>query len=267
MIVIKIGGAEGVDLGPACEDVAALVAAGERVVVVHGGSHATNALSEALGHPPRFVTSPSGHTSRLTDRRTLEIFSMACRGVVNTAVVERLNRLDVRAVGLAGLDGRIWEGPRKATIRVVEGDRVRVVRDDYTGAVTRVNAALLTTLLDGGYVPVLSPPASSEEGEAINVDADRAAAATAVALGARALVILSNVPGLLARYPDPASLVRRVTRDGVESATRLAEGRMRKKLLAACEALGGGVGRVVLADARVANPVARALDGVGTVLE
>src|SRR6185369_6251774 len=108
-----------------------------------GGSHATTSLSERLGITPEFVTSPSGHTSRRTDRATLEVFAMACRGLVNRGIVERLQRRGVRAIGLSGLDGRIWEGPRKAAIRVVEGDRVRVLRGDYTGVVARVNVPLL----------------------------------------------------------------------------------------------------------------------------
>jgi len=266
MLVVKVGGSEGVDLDAVCDDVAAIAASGEQVVLVHGGSHATNELSSALGHPARFVTSPSGHTSRLTDRRTLEIFAMACRGAMNTFVVERLQRRGIRAVGLSGLDGRLWEGPRKAAIRVVEGDRVRVIRDDHTGVVERVNATLLRTLLDGGYLPVLSPPAASVDGEAVNVDADRAAAATAAALGASDLVILSNVPGLLERFPDETSLVRNVPRAELDAAERLAAGRMRKKVLAAREALDGGVVRVVLAASSVERPVASALAGEGTVI-
>ncbi len=267
MLVVKIGGAEGVDHDAVCDDIAALASSGRRTIIVHGGSHETNRLSEQLGHPPQFVTSPSGHTSRLTDRRTLEIFEMACCGVVNKGLVERLQLKGVRAVGLSGIDGRIWEGPRKATIRMVDGDRVRVVRGDYTGVVVRVNVALLDLLLDAGYVPVLAPPASSDDGEAINVDADRAAAATAAALDARELVLLSNVPGLLARFPDEASLVRHLERVELDGAMRMAGGRMRKKLLAAGEAIDRGVGRVILATSRVAHPVASALAGEGTVIE
>src|SRR5690606_10674885 len=76
LVVAKIGGAAGIDLEAVCDDVARLRDAGTKVVLVHGGSDATNELAERLGHPPRFVTSPSGHISRYTDRRTLEIFTM-----------------------------------------------------------------------------------------------------------------------------------------------------------------------------------------------
>jgi len=114
---------------------------------------------------------------------------------------------------------------------------------------------------------VLTPPAASFEGEAINVDGDRAAAATAVALGADTLVLLSNVPGLLRDFPDEGSLIRHIARVQLEEHMDLAGGRMRKKLLGAQEALNGGLRRVVLADARVAQPVRQALAGRGTVIE
>jgi acetylglutamate/LysW-gamma-L-alpha-aminoadipate kinase len=75
------------------------------LVIVHGGSHRTNEVAAALGHPPRFVTSPSGYTSRFTDRATLEIFEMVYCGQVNKGLVERLQRRGVNAVGLSGIDG------------------------------------------------------------------------------------------------------------------------------------------------------------------
>ncbi|MEM7309859.1 MAG: [LysW]-aminoadipate kinase [Planctomycetota bacterium] len=266
MIVIKVGGAAGVDLDAVCGDVAALVAEGVPLVLVHGGSHETNRVAEALGAPPRFLTSPSGFTSRLTDRRTLEIFEMVYCGSVNKGVVERLQTRGVNAVGLSGLDARLWEGKRKKALRALENGRVRVVRDTWTGTVERVNATLLRSLIDAGLVPVLTPPAASVDGEAINVDGDRAAAATAAALGAEALLLLSNVPGLLARFPDESSLVPALAGADLEGARERAEGRMRVKLLGAGEALAGGVGRVVIGDARGAEPVRRALAGAGTVI-
>lgn len=264
MIVVKIGGAEGVGYERVCEDAASLVRAGERVVLVHGGSHETNVLAEQLGHPAEFVTSPSGHTSRRTDKRTLEIFQMACVGVVNKRIVLELQRRGVNAVGVSGLDGGIWRGPRKSAIRIVEDGVTKVLRDDYTGRVETVNTDLLGALLDAGCTPVLSPPAMSEDGEAINIDADRAAARTAAALRADSLVILSNVPGLLREFPDESTLIRTLGHADLDGAIELAGGRMKKKVLAAQEAIAGGVPRVVLADGRVESPIARALEGHGT---
>jgi acetylglutamate/LysW-gamma-L-alpha-aminoadipate kinase len=267
MIVVKVGGGAGIDYDALCADIAGQWQAGQRLVLVHGGSHETNLLAEQLGHPPRFVTSPSGYTSRYTDRATLEIFVMAVAGKLNKLLVERLQRLGVNAVGLAGIDGRVLEGQRKATIRVVEDGKQKVLRDDWTGTVERVNAGLLRLLIDAGYLPVVAPIAASAAGEALNVDGDRAAAALAQGLSADTLLLLSNVPGLLRAFPDEASLIPRIARAAVEEFLPLAQGRMKKKVLGAAEALAGGVGRVILGDARSGQPVSRALAGQGTVIE
>jgi [amino group carrier protein]-L-2-aminoadipate 6-kinase len=267
MIVIKVGGGVGIDYDALCADIAGLWKDGQRLVLVHGGSHETNMLAERLGHPPRFVTSPSGYSSRYTDRQTLEIFMMAYAGKVNKLIVERFQHLGVNAVGLSGIDGRVLEGQRKAVIRVVEDGKQKVLRDDWTGTVERVNAGLLTMLLDAGYIPVVAPLASSSAGEALNVDGDRAAAAVAVGLGAEALLLLSNVPGLLRAFPDEASLIPQIARSEVAEFLPVAQGRMKKKVLGAAEALAGGVGRVILGDARSSQPVSRALAGQGTVID
>ncbi len=267
MIVVKIGGGSGIEYLPLCRDVAELWKGGLRMVLVHGGSHETNLLSERLGKPPRFVTSVSGVESRYTDRETLEIFTMAYVGKVNKRLVELFQGLGVNAVGLSGLDGGLLRGPRKAVIRIVEDGKQKVLRDDYTGKVEEVNAGLIGLLLDHGYLPVLTPPALSYEGVAVNVDADRAAAAVAAALGAEQLIILSNVPGLLRDVNDSASLIARVPAPELEEYMGLALGRMKKKLMGAGEALRGGVRRVVLASGNVDRPISRALAGQGTVIE
>jgi acetylglutamate/LysW-gamma-L-alpha-aminoadipate kinase len=267
MIVVKVGGGAGIDYDALCADIAALWNAGRRLVLVHGGSHETNRLAEQLGHPSRFVTSPSGFTSRYTDRETLEIFMMAYAGKVNKLIVERLQRLGVNALGLSGLDGRLLQGQRKAVIRIVESGKQKVLRDDWTGTVGVVNTGLLLTLLDAHYLPVVAPLAASFDGEAVNVDGDRAAAGIAVALTAETLLLLSNVPGLLRDFPDEASLIKHIPHADVESFLSVAQGRMKKKVLGAVEALEGGVGRVVLGDARCDQPVSRALAGQGTVIE
>ncbi len=266
-IVVKLGGTEGVDFSAICQDAATLLSQGARLVLVHGGSAEANALGEAVGYPPRFVTSPSGYTSRYTDRRTLEIFAMAVNGKVNTLLVEQLQMLGVNAFGLSGLDGGVLRAKRKAAIRIVENGKRKILRDDYTGKIEQVNAALLKTLLAAGLVPVVAPLAVSEKGEALNVDADRAAAEIAAALKAETLLLLTAVPGLMRNFPDESSLIPRLAAAELESALDYAQGRMKKKILGAGEALKGGVGRVVIADGRGEKPISEALQGRGTVIE
>ncbi len=264
MIVIKVGGGKDLNIDAVVADIAALRASGQELLLVHGGAETTNEVAEALGHPPQFVTSESGFVSRRTDRRTLEIFEMVYCGQLNKMWVEKFQLAGVNAVGLSGLDGRIFEGTRKDTLRVRINGKRMVLRDDWTGTVERVNTDLLRLLLTAGYLPVITPPGASDKGEAINVDGDRAAAMVAAAFNAEALIILSNVPGLLRNFPDESTLIREIPRAKASDFMQYAEGRMKKKVMGAVEAIGEGVQKVIFADGRVEQPITNALAGAGT---
>lgn len=271
MIIVKTGGAKGIDDGPVLDDIRDLIERGQKVILVHGGSEETNEVAEQLGHPPRFVTSVSGFVSRFTDRRTMEIFTMVYCGRRNKSLVEGLQQRGVNAVGLSGADGRIFEGPIKTSVKAVENGKKVVLHGDHTGKVTHVNSGLLNLLLNGGYLPVLTPPAISQESSLLmNVDGDRAAAQLAVAMKAEALVILSNVPGLLkdvnGDWADPSNLVSEIDLGTDADPYHFAQGRMKKKVMGAVEAVRDGVGRVIFASANQTQPIRSALEGRGTVI-
>jgi [amino group carrier protein]-L-2-aminoadipate 6-kinase len=263
-LVVKLGGGSNLDVDAVLKDLAAL---GRPWVLVHGGNAELNEVSTQVGHAPRFVTSPSGYTSRVTDLETIKLIQMVYRGRINNDLVLRLQGLGVNAIGLSGIDGRLWQAERKEAIRVVENGRKFLLRDDLTGKVVAVNVDLLRLLLTNGYRPVLTLPALASDGTAVNVDGDRAAAAVAASMGAEDLVILSNVPGLLRDVGDPASLIPRIPKSDLQSGQSVALDRMKKKLLGAEEALAGGVRRVALGSANRATPVQDALAGQGTVIE
>jgi acetylglutamate/LysW-gamma-L-alpha-aminoadipate kinase len=150
----------------------------------------------------------------------------------------------------------------------VENGKRKVLHGEYSGKVERVNGALLEMLLEEGYMPVVAPLAISYEHEAVNVDGDRVAAAIATALKAQTVVILSNVPGLLRDLSDETTLISYIPLVHVHSyLDRYAQGRMKRKILGAIEALQDGVGQVIIADGRVANPLQQALAGHGTVIQ
>lgn len=274
MLVVKLGGAAGIEPAALIKDLALYLkstgtqpgSAGRQVVLVHGGSAAADELSLALGRRPQHYVSPSGVRSRYTDRAAIEVLLMACAGRLNKLLVEALQREGVNAVGLTGLDGRLLTGPRKQAVKAVVDGRTVVLRDDYSGRLAAVNTGLLHLLLTAGYTPVISSLALSEAGEALNLDADRVAAGVAAALGAAALVFLTNVPGLLRDPADAATLIARIPASNLTHFEGVAQGRMKKKLLAAAEAVAGGVERVIIADARRPQPLTLALAGEGTVI-
>ncbi|MDQ6604301.1 MAG: [LysW]-aminoadipate kinase [Chloroflexota bacterium] len=268
MLVIKLGGSRGIDTEAFVADLAAVVRGGEQVVFVHGGNKELDDLCEQLGIPVRQVTSATGQVSRFTDAATMDAFLMTYAGRINKRLVEKLQALGVNAVGLTAMDGRIASGRRKSAIRIIEEGKPKMLHGDFAGSIETIDPTLPRLLVENGYLPVLTPPAISTDGEAINVDGDKLAMELAVALGADALLIFSNTPGLLADVNDETSLVRHIPFAGEtdEAALTMAQGRMKKKVLSAFNALKGGVGQVVFADARVAEPVQRALRGEGTVI-
>jgi [amino group carrier protein]-L-2-aminoadipate 6-kinase len=267
VIVVKLGGTEGVDFSSICADAAELLSQGKKLVLVHGGSAEANALGESLGAPPKMITSPSGYTSRYTDRKTLEIFLMAVNGKINSLLTEQMQMLGVNAFGLCGLDGKLIQATRKDSIQSVENGKRKIIRDEYTGKIETINSDLLCLLLNAGYLPVIAPVAVSENGEALNVDADRAAAMIASALRAESLILLTAVPGLMKNFPDESTLIRQLPQNQLSAASEAAQGRMKKKILGAGEALKGGVHLVIIADGRIPNPISNALSGNGTVIQ
>ena len=270
-VVVKIGGAKAVDPAGAVGDVAHLVANGREVVVVHGGSTVVDETIERLGMEPEYVESVSGVTGRFTDAETMEAFTMAMAGKLNTELTALFRETGVDAVGLSGVDGGLLSGPRKSAIRVIEDGKKKIRRGEHSGRIESVNADLLSGLLADGYTPVVSPPMEGKESDGgvtpVNTDADRAAAAIAGALGAD-LVLLTDVSGVYADPDDPDTLIESAaTPEDFTAVEEAAEGFMDKKVMAATEALSGGSGRVVIADANVNDPIVAALGGAGTAIE
>ncbi len=267
LIVVKLGGSAGIDWSSILDEIAGLWPA-QPIVFVHGANAALDAFMRSQGREPQLVTSASGQTSRFTNQETMDDFLAVYAGRTNKRLVEALQARGVNAVGLSGIDGGIVRGERRDALRVVENGKSKVLRGDYSGSLTEVQPHLLNLLLQNGYLPVVTPPALSTSGEAINVDGDKLAMRLAIALKARSLVILSNTPGLLADVHAPESLIRHVdvTNDSSASAAlAAAEGRMKKKVLSGMEAVRQGVPTVVFGDARVATPIAAAQRGRGTV--
>lgn len=262
MHVVKIGGAA----ARTPEALLGDLATRDEAVLVHGASHQATRLGEALDHPPEFVTSVSGYTSRYTDEETRDILAMASSRV-NLDLVAGLRERGADAVGLRGVDAGLLRGPRKEAIKVRTDDgRRRVRRGDHTARVDEVRAGFLRDLLDRGVTPVLGLPVLAEDGTPCNADADRAAAAVAAALEADALVLLTDAPGLQADPDDPATLVDEVGPRDWEAARQAAQGPFRTKLLAAREALEAGVPHVHVGAAHEPDPLEAALEGEGTRL-
>ena len=227
---------------------------GIRVVLIHGGGPEIDAWLARLGIERRFVDG-----LRVTDEATMDVVEMALAGRANKALVAEIARCGGRAVGLSGRDAGIL------TARPISAELGR------TGEITAVDPSLLASLAAQGYVPVLCSVAGDDEGAALNVNADLAAAAVAGALGAAKLVVLSDTPGVLRDRNDPASRLSRL--GGDEARALIADGTiaggMIPKVESALRALELGVRRVHLIDAGTPNALLVELfteAGIGTML-
>lgn len=265
MIIIKIGGAEGIDYDAVVDDLAALWEEKKEIILVHGGKNELDTISSQLGKEPKWIKTPSGFTSRRTDRETMDLFTMVYAGKMNKMLVEKLQKRAVNAVGLCGMDGKLFVAKKKDLL-IVENGKKKMLRDDYTGKIIEVNKELLQLLLQNRFLPVVCPPAISEENEALNVDGDRMAAMLAEAFQAEMVLYLSNVPGLLQDKDDESTLIKEINKNTIEDFLSLAQGTMKKKVLGAMEAVDKGVKRVIFADGRVTHPIQNALKGKGTVI-
>jgi [amino group carrier protein]-L-2-aminoadipate 6-kinase len=267
MYVIKLGGGAGITESAYGNLAADLAALSLPVVLIHGGNAEFSRISAALGHPPRMVTNEKGRVSRYTDRETMETMLMAYCGKVNKLLVARLQQEGVNAVGLSAIDGRIATGRRKPMIRVIEDGKPKVLRDDHAGTIKTIDPTLIRLLLDGGYLPVLTPPALAlSDGTPINVDGDKLALELAIALSASGLIFFSDTPGLLRDKDDESTLIREIDTTDSEAALDAAQGRMKVKVESAIRAIERGVGQVIFADGRVHQPIQKALAGQGTII-
>ncbi len=262
MLVVKIGGSKGINLDNIVKE---LIHLNEKIVLVHGASDELNELQQKLGIPLETYNLESGFESRKTDEKVLELFEMAYCGKMNKKIVEMLQAKGINAVGLSGIDGRIFEAKRNSAIRIKENEKIKLVKNDLSGRTEKVNAQLIKLLLDNNFVPVLTPPAISFDNKAVNVDGDFSAAVLAVELKADALLLLSNVSGLLENIDNENSLIKKISSKNIDSALDSAKGRMKKKVLAAKNAFEKGVQKVVIGSANIENPIKSALNGQGTV--
>ena len=209
--VLKISGKVTEDHGnltSLAEEIALLHQVGIRVTVVHGGGAQATQLASRLGLETRLVNG-----RRVTDDETLEVVKMVFAGKISVEILSALRSHQIQAVGVSGIDGNVVLARRRSKKRVVNRETGKRETIDFgnVGDVVDVDPRLLTTLLDAGYLPVVSPLAADDEGRVYNVNADAIASALAIELSAEKLILLSDVPGVLARPRDSESLLSRLS--------------------------------------------------------
>jgi acetylglutamate kinase len=260
IVVVKYGGnalsgASEADAASAfARDVALLHAVGFKPVVVHGGGPQISAMMERLGKQAEFRDG-----LRVTDAETVEIASMVLLGTINPQLVSAVSSHGAKAVGVSGQDAGL--------LRVTQRDPDL----GFVGDVKSVDPSVVMSALNGGAVPVVATIGSDETGQAYNVNADTAAAAIAVALGADKLIYLTDIEGIREQKEDPSSLVRRTNMNEIEGLLERGniDGGMIPKVQSCLYALRGGVDEVHILDGRIRHVLLVELftdAGIGTMI-
>jgi acetylglutamate kinase len=251
VFVVKLGGEVLQDaevLDQVATQLALLQSLSIRLVVVHGGGPQASALSRRMGQEPVMVGG-----RRVTDDAALEVAKMVYAGLLSTDLIAALREHRVQAVGITGVDADLLTAHRRLPVDLV-GDDGRQQRVDFghVGDVDRVDARVLTTLLDARFVPVVASLAGDDEGNVYNVNADTVAEAIATALRAQKLIFLTGAPGVLRDRNDPSTLVAFADPDDLAELMQSGalSGGMKPKVEACIRAATGGVERTHIVDGR-----------------
>jgi acetylglutamate kinase len=261
-VVIKYGGhamtADELRAGFA-NDLVFLRHAGLRPVVVHGGGPQVTSHLERLGIESEFTAG-----LRVTTEETIDVVRMVLNGKVNKDIVGLINRFGPYAVGLSGEDANIFTAERKYA--TVDGEPVDI---GLVGEITSVDPSMVRALLDNGRTPVISSIARGADGAVYNVNADTAAAALAVALGAAKLVILTDVEGLYRDWPNSDEVISQLDTGDLEKLLPSLSAGMIPKMEACLTAVKGGVPHAHVLDGRLSHAILLEIftdSGIGTMV-
>jgi acetylglutamate kinase len=257
-IVIKYGGAamkENILKTKVIRDIVFLACVGVRPVVVHGGGPEINTWLQKLNIEPLFRDG-----LRVTDAATMDVVEMVLAGRVNKELVSLISRAGALAVGLCGKDGNLIQA------RPVDKEGV-----GFVGEVTSVDTGLVESLVNSGYVPVISSVAADENGQAYNINADTVAGEIAAALQAEKLILLTDTPGILYDYHNPASLIKKLdiqkARNLIESG--IVSGGMIPKVNCCVRSLAQGVRAAHILDGRLPHSLLLEIltdEGIGSMI-
>ena len=257
-IVVKYGGNAMVNdklKSAVMSDIALMRLVGVNVVLVHGGGPEINAMLKAVGKESKFENG-----MRVTDDETIDIVQMVLAGKVNKNLVQLMEKHGGKAIGLCGLDGNMLMAEKLVTSADL----------GYVGEIKEVNPEPLQDVINNGYIPIVATVASGYDGNVYNVNADIAAAHIAAKIGAKKLILMTDIRGLLRDVNDEDSLISVVNASEVPMLKRegIIKGGMIPKIDCCVEAVRSGVSRAHIIDGRIEHSILIEMfsdEGIGTM--
>lgn len=258
IIVIKYGGNAMINeelKAAVMGDMVLLSLIGIKVVLVHGGGPEITEMLGKIGKESKFYKG-----LRVTDEESAKIVQMVLAGKINKNLVNLLQNIGGKAIGLSGMDGGLIEA------RPIDFENL-----GYVGEITNVNTQPILDVLEKGYIPVVSTVGCDKEGNVYNINADTAAAAIAGSLGAESLISMTDICGILRDKDDPSTLIPVINVSEAPQLMRegIISGGMIPKIECCIEAIRRGVGRVFVMDGRVPHSILIEIltdEGIGTML-
>ncbi|MEP6947151.1 MAG: acetylglutamate kinase [Acidobacteriota bacterium] len=256
------------NLASLAEELALLHQVGIRVCVVHGGGKQLNELAHKLGVVQTIIEG-----RRVTDDDTLELAKMIFRGKINTEILAQFRRRGIQAVGLSGIDGGVVQAVKRPPKDVLNRETGATESIDYghVGDVVEIDASLIHTLLDSGYLPIISSLGADDDGRVFNINADTIATEIAVELKAEKLILLTDVNGIYLNEADPTTKLSKITssdaRHLIES--RRATGGMIPKLESLISLVARGVSSAHILSGTARNALLAEVftdEGTGTMI-
>lgn len=263
MTIIKIGGGSSLNLEAIIADLKNL---NDDFLIVHGANALRDDLAKNLDYEKRVLVSASGYSSVFSDEEALDIMMMSYSGLRNKRIVEMCQQAGINAIGLTGIDGKLVEGKRNRGIKIKENGKLRIVRD-FSGKPQKINVELLKLLITNGYVPILTVPIIDENNFAISSENDDIVALLKSSLEAEKVIQLIEAPGFLDDASNPDSVVKSISQSELEQREAQVDGRMKRKMKALTKLFESGKTSVYICDGRIENPITKALNGGGTIIQ
>ncbi|MBQ7479031.1 MAG: acetylglutamate kinase [Selenomonadaceae bacterium] len=269
IVVIKYGGNAMINDSlkeKVMQDIALMKYVGIHPVIVHGGGPEITGFLKKVGKESSFVSG-----LRVTDEETVEIAEMVLDGKINSEIVNRLNQIGVRAVGLSGKDAGLIKAKKKLAT-VYEGEEKKRVDIGYVGKVVQVDITILKDLIAHGYIPVIAPIGVGEGGESYNINADYVASEIAGALEAEKLLLLTDIEGIYKDYNDKSTFISSLHAEEARNYIKegIISGGMIPKVEACLMALEKGAGKTHIIDGRLDHSIILEIftsAGIGTQVE